>query len=231
MDRKNRLLIIRNVMIWLVVIFVGVFWLSARASSQPLTLRVMPEMPREGSPIIASFKVSNPSISPQTTDYRFYADGQLLLAGQVNLEPRSSEVYRYAYEHKLRTGEQVNFVVETSSGQGDYQQAVSIPAFAPQISSSFVSFATFAMSMMSSMATMVYYDAEFGTSDALNVGILCALVLMAILMFLEVTGKVVLRGRELAIVTTRTRLSMLNNVLIIIFFAMVLTKVILISTM
>ena len=132
----------------------GNFWLTTLASSDPVTMVVVPEVPREGEPIIATFNFNNPSPQTITTEYQFYANGELLQAGTATIPPRSSKQYQYAYQNPLQLGEQVNFVVKTHSGLGSYEKTTSLPSYPPQIWSSFVSFAAFSTSVMSSMTAM-----------------------------------------------------------------------------
>lgn len=210
--------------IWLAIFLVGSFWLSVRSVTDPIILTVMPEVPREGEPVMATFKLNNPTEEPIVASYQFYADGVLLREGQASLAPHSSKTYQYAYENPLLMGEQLNFMLRSQSSQGSFEKALATPPYPPQIWSSFVSFASFSTSVMSSMSTMAYYQGSF-SDVGLNIGLVTSVVLIVLLIFLELPITH-LQGRTVAIVgSLRIRLSTLAWILLIIFLGMVYTKV------
>jgi len=61
---KQRGVKLKIVIIWLAILLMGSFWLTVRVGSEPVTLAVVPEVPREEEPIIATFKLNNPSSEP-----------------------------------------------------------------------------------------------------------------------------------------------------------------------
>ena len=216
---------LKIIVIWLAILLMGSFWLTIRASSEPVSLAVVPEVPREGEPIIATFKLNNPSSQQINTDYQFYANGELIKEGATTLPPGASKLYQYTYENPLELGEQLNFVVETQSEQGNYEKSIASPPYPPQIWSSFVSFASFSTSVMSSMSTMTYYQSTFGNDMGLNVGLLAAAALLVLLVFLEFS-KPVLQQRTVATLgRLRLRFNIVTWILFIIFMGMVYTKV------
>ena len=183
-------------------------------------------MPREGEPAVATFKLNNPIPQATGVEYQFYANGELMKRGETVIPPDSSKVYQYAYENPLELGEQVSFAVRVTTPQGDYEKVVSIPSYPPQIWSSFVSFASFSTSVMSSMSTMTYYRVTFGTDMGLNVGIIAAIVVITLLIFMELTQTVV-EGKVIArLGRLRLRFSTVTWILFIIFMGMVYTKVV-----
>jgi len=128
----------------------------------------------------------------------------------------------------LQLGEQVTFVVRTTSARGDSEKSVSLPTYPPQIWSSFVSFASFSTTVMGFMSSMTYYQSSFGSGIALNVGILVSLVLMGLLVFLELTHPL-LQERTIAILgRMRLRFNTVTWILFIIFMGIVYTKVVMI---
>jgi len=146
----------------------------------------------------------------------------------ANITPDSARTYQYAYRNPLPLGEQVNFVVKTESARGSCEKIISLPAYPPQIWSSFVSFASFSTSMISFMSSMVYYENSFGSGMGFNVGLLCVIVLVGLLIFLELTQPL-LREKTIAVVgRLRLRFSTLSGILFIIFIAVVYTKVVMI---
>lgn len=226
---KDRSAHLRLAIIWLAILLIGSFWLSVRSTSDPVILSVMPQAPKQGEPIIATFKLNNPTATPILARYQFYANGELVREGEAAISPESSKVYQYTYLNPLELGEQANFTVRTQSSLGSYERVLSTPAYPPQIWSSFVSFASFSTSVMSSMSTMVYYQGSFLTDAGLNIGLVTSAVLIALLIFLELPFAGI-KGRTAALGRLRIRFSLLTWILLIIFIGMIYTRVVLLIT-
>ena len=227
MDRQRGIKL-KIIIIWLAILLMGSFWLTVRATSDPVTLAIVPEVPREGKPIIATFKLNNPASRAVSTEYQFYANGELMKQGATTIPPGSSKLYQYAYKNPLELGEQVSFVVKAKSLQGSYEKVVSLPSYPPQIWSSFVSFASFSTSVMSFMSSSTYYQSSFGSDMGLNIGILVTIVVIGLLIFLELTQPL-LHERTIAILgRLRLRFSTVTWILFIIFMGIVYTKVVMI---
>ncbi len=131
MDRQRDIKL-KIIIIWLAILLMGSFWLTVRATSDPVTLAIVPEVPREGKPIIATFKLNNPASRAVSTEYQFYANGELMKQGATTIPPGSSKLYQYAYKNPLELGEQVSFVVKAKSLQGSYEKVVSLPSYPPK---------------------------------------------------------------------------------------------------
>ncbi|MFC1937404.1 hypothetical protein ACFLWY_02445 [Chloroflexota bacterium] len=227
-DDTNRGTAFKLAIVWLAILLMGSFWLTVRISADPISLAVVPAAPREGEPIIATFKLNNPSTEEITAEYQFYANGELLKEGTTVIAARSSKVYQYACKNSLPLGEQINFVVRASSPLGEVEEIVSLPTYPPQIWSSFTSFASFSTSLMGTMSSMTYYNATFGDDIAMNIGLLVSLVLISLLIFMEMAHPG-LGGRTVAVVgRLRLRFGTLAWILFIIFMGMVYTKVVII---
>ena len=225
-QRGNKLKII---IVGLTILLMGSFWLTVRASADPVSLAVVPEVPRAGEPIIATFKLNNPSGEEIITEYQFYANGELMKQGSSTIPPGSSKLYQYAYGNLLELGEQVNFLVKTESTQGSYEKGVSLPSYPPQIWSSFVSFASFSTSMMGFMSSMTYYNNSFSSDMGFNVGLLCSIVLIGLLIFLELT-QTLLRRKTITILTgLRLKFNTVTWILLIIFMGVVYSKIVLLA--
>jgi len=216
---------LKIIIICMAILLMGSFWLTVRTSSEPVSLAVVPEVPREGEPIIATFKLNNPTPQPISTEYQFYANGKLVKEGVTTIASGSSKAYQYAYENPVGLGEQVKFVVKTRSEQGNYEKLVSSPPYPPQVWSSFVSFASFSTSVMSSMSTMTYYQSTFGSDMGLNIGLLAAIVLIGLLIFLELSGTSLQQKTVATLGKLRLRFSTITWILLMIFMGMVYTKV------
>jgi hypothetical protein len=125
-------------------------------------------------------------------------------------------------------GQQLNFLVKTQSELGNNQMEVSLPPYPPQVWSSFISFASFSTMLMSSMISMTYYQTTFGADMGLNVGLLVTMVLLALLIFFELTQPVV-GGKTVAFLgRLRIQFSTVTWILLIIFLGIVYTKVVMI---
>ncbi len=217
--------IFKLVMVWLVIVFLGSFWLSVRDTSSPISMTIMPQVPRQGEPVVVTFKLNNPSSQALPVSYQFYANGLILQEQTTTISSGASKTYQYAYENALPTGEQLNFLVKTQSELGNDQMALALPPYPPQIWSSFISFASFSTSIMSSMISMTYYQTTFGAAMGLNVGILITLVLIAMLIFFELTQPAVAGNTVAFMGRLRIRLSTVNWILLFIFMGIVYTKV------
>jgi hypothetical protein len=186
----------------------------------------MPAVPREGEPVMVTFKLNNPSPRETEVAYRFYAGGELLHGGTALVPALSSKPYQFVYASPLELGRQVNFLVEASSALGESSKSVSLPAYPPQVWSSFVSFASFSTSVMSSMSTMTYYNSTFGSQMGLNVGLIASIVLIALLVFLELSQPAVMRRTVAALGRLRINLSGIAWILLIVFLGIVYTRIV-----
>lgn len=221
---------LKIIIIWIAILLMGSFWLTMRTNSEPVSLAVIPEVPRQGEPIMAIFKLNNPTSQLISIKYQFYANGELMKEGATDIPSGSSKLYQYAYRNTLELGEQLNFVLKIQSGQANYEKVVSSPPYPPQVWSSFVSFASFSTSVMSSMSTMTYYQSTFGSDMGLNIGVIASAVLIGFLIFLELT-KPALQQKTVAILgRLRLRFNTVTSILFIIFIGMVYTRVVMILT-
>jgi len=225
---KQRGIKLKIVVFWLAILLVGSFWLTIKASSEPVSLAVVPQVPREGEPVIATLKLSNPTAQSTEINYQFYANGELVKQGEAILSPYSSKVYQYIYRNPLELGEQVNFIVRAVSSEVGYEKVVSIPSYPPQIWSSFVSFASFSTSVMSSMTSITYYQTSFDSDMGFNIGILCSTVLIGLLIFLELTQPLIQDKTVAVLGKLRLRFGTVTWILLIIFLGIVYTKIVMI---
>jgi hypothetical protein len=213
---------------WLCILMLVGFLVATRSATSPVTMSVIPEVPKSGEPVVATFNLNNHSDEPMTTSYQLYLNGSLVESGTTTIAPQASAKYQYACRNTLSRGEQVNFVLKTSSDRGDIDRIVSLPAYPPQLMSSFVSFAAFSTSVMSSMITMEYFNDAFGVSDGMNTGIIIAITLITLLIFLEVTQVIATRRKTAVIGSYRAGFAIMSTILFIIFVGMVFTRVVMI---
>jgi hypothetical protein len=234
---RNRLpgFLFRLAVIWCVIILLGSFLLTLRGNPSPAVITVMPETPRQGEPLLITLKLDNPQPFSQVVNLQFYADGTLMQTGQTAIAPLSGKTYQYDYPSPVNIGQQITFLARTESGGRTSEQSVSIPPFAPEVCSSFISFASFSTSVMSSMVTTVYYQQNFTTATTMNTGLVVSVVLIVLLIFLELAGaasedsaSVEASGGLAFLQRLRVRYSILTWILLIIFIGIVITKIVMI---
>ncbi|MFC1892908.1 hypothetical protein ACFLYR_02565 [Chloroflexota bacterium] len=226
---QHRGIMLKIFIAWLCIFLLIGFLIASRSAASTVTMSIIPEVPKTGEPIVVTFNLSNPSHEPSTTSYQLYVNGSLVESGTATIAPQAAAKYQYAYENSLERGEQVNFVLKTSSDSGDINKKVSLPAYPPQLMSSFVSLAAFSTSVMSSMVSMEYFGDAFGTTSGLNTGVIVSIVLIVLLIFLELT-QVVRASRKRILGSYRTGFTTISTILFIIFVGMVFTKVVMIVT-
>lgn len=228
MTDRNHSLTIKIALLWLAILLMGSFWLTTRVSMDPVSLVVLPKVPRAGEPIVATVKLNNPSAATVSFNYQLYVNGEMMKEGTTSLPPRTAKVYQYAYENLLKPGEQVNFVVRTISRLGRFEKIISLPSYPPQVLSSFVSFASFSTSLMSSLSSMTYYQTTFGKQLDFNLGVLFTVVLVTLLIFLEMSQPI-LRARSINVLgRLQIRFSVVTWILFIIFMGIFYTSIVMI---
>ena len=216
--------------VWLAILLLGSFWLTMKTGADPVTLAVIPQVPREGEPVIVIFQLNNPNSGDIVTRYQFYAGGKLLKEGVTAIPPGFSKTYKLAFKSAVPLGGQLNFIIRTKSERGSYQKLLSTPPYPPQIWSSFISFASFSTTVMSFMSTMSYYEGSFGTSLGFNLGLIFSIVLSLLLIFLELSQPLLAEKTILVLGNLRLRFNTLTWILLIIFMGIAYTKVVLIIT-
>lgn len=233
---------LRLIIVWLIILPLTGFWYTLARASEPVGLTVLPEVPRRGEPIIATAKVQSQSTGDETVRYRFYVDGEPLVEGSATLAPDAVRIFQYLRRPPVNIGERVSFVLTGTSQERTHQRVVSLPAYAPQVWSSFVSFATFATSVMSSLVSMSYYTGSFSSETAPNIGLVMVFVLIALLIFVVLCepllqtrdltpgndGGRISSRRENPLARLLARFEGLSLILFIIFLAIVFTKTVLI---
>jgi hypothetical protein len=197
-------------------------------AAAPVSVSVFPEVPVEGQPILVTFNLNNPSVQSNLVDYELYANGKLIMNGASELSPLSSKKYEYTYVNPLEMGEQVTFLVKSTVDGKSQDESISLPAYPPQVWSSFVSFATFSTTAMSYMTTMAYYDDAYGDGATLNVSVIFSIVLIGLLIYLELTEPSLSEKTFKFVGNLRIRFSRLSAILFVIFIGMVFTQVALI---
>jgi hypothetical protein len=211
------------------ILFLLTFLVNINSSSQPISINILPEIPKEGMPFLIKINLQNPSQDEDLLIYELYANGKLLTHGTALLSKTSREQLVYVYPESPPIGEKITLQLKAKSRQGEQEKIMSLPAYPPQIWSSFVSFASFSTSMMSStmsITSVSFYDQSFGDNSTLNLGLTFSLILISMLIFLELTEPLV--NKSFRIKGMRIRFSKLSTILFIVFMGMVLTKIVMI---
>ena len=224
---------------FIALLFLSSLSLSMEAKSQPISINVMPQVPREGTPLFINLKLHNPGDQELITSYELYGNGRILIQGKVSLAPESEKTIIHLYPHAPGLGERVTFHARARSAKGSFEKTVSTPAYPPQVWSGFVSFASFSSSLMgsslgssmgssmgTSISTIQFYKSAFTDNSALNIGLLFSIVLISLLIFLELTEPIHLKGFKIK--GLRTRFGRLSTILFMVFIGMVFTKVVMI---
>ena len=223
---QHKALVLRIAITWLCIFLLVGFFIATRSAADPITMSITPEVPKEGEPVVVTFTISNPTDEPLTTNYQLYVNGKLVESGSATVGPQDSSKYQYAHINPLKRGEQVNFVLKTTSDSGSFNKVVSLPGYPSQSMSSFVSFAAFSTSVMSSMISMEYFTNTFDTDSGFNAGIIICFILITLFIFLELT-RAITTSRQITILGGyRAGFRIVSTILFIIFIGMVFTKVV-----
>lgn len=187
------------------------------------------------------FTIRNPSANDGAFEFEFYVDGSLKMTGTTSIPAMTSKQYVYALTSPdIVKGETVRAytTVRDLESQSVYDATVLVPPYPPEIWSSFASFATFSSSLLGYTTTLSYYLTTIGYTTTmvspvyvtgLSLGLIFSISLIGLLVFQELSdpsyGRV---GKR--IFSLRKRYGMLVVSLLLIFGAMVLTRVVLIIT-
>ena len=226
------------------ILFLTILFISLNSKTDPVSITVLPEVPKEGLPIYIVFKLNNPSLKENMFSYELFSNGILLANGATLVSDASSKEFTYFYPGSPKLGEQITFLLKAESDQGSFEKSMSIPAYPPQVWSSFVSFASFSTSLMSSsmgstmgssmsssmgssmgtsISSMQFYNNSFINDNNLRIGLIFSILLIVLLVFLELTEPMEEKGFR--IMGLRLRFGRLSGILFAIFIGMVFTKV------
>ena len=201
------------------------FAFSSYGNSGQLSISILPEVPKENSPILVSLALQNPAPIEMLTDYQLFVNGKLAMEGNTQLPPNGIMKYEYIYKNPLQIGEQIVFVAKSSSGGELFEEVISYPSYPPVVWCSFVSFASFSESVMSYMVTMGHFKESFAGKLTLNLGVIFSIVLIILLICLELTEPHLFKKSMTTINNLRLRFVRLAGVLFIIFVGMVLAQI------
>lgn len=224
-----------------------------------MVLKAFPSVPKEGEPVSLAFTLKNYEEDGKNYRFELFANGEKVMHGETLFPGHSQRNYAYTHRNSFDLGSQIFFLLKVyvpaeirgadacggvrikenclTSETRVYEKRLAIPAYPPQVWSSFVSFAAFLTAITSlssnsmssstmSVASVAYYRDTYGFDQALNVGVIFSIVLLMVLLQVELTEPFTkalnLFGRM------KPRFNRLSMVLFIIFMAMVFTEIILI---
>ncbi len=210
----------KTLMVWLAVALLGTFVFSIQALKDPVSMTVMPQVPHEGEPLMLSFNLYNPGLTEETYTYGLYINGEKVMQGESPVGAMSSQQHKYTYLNTLRLGEQTTFLLEVETSRGVVQKTLSIPIYAPQLWTSFVSIASYSM-------VLTDYNSAFApAASGMNVGLIFTLILIPMLAFLILSEPY--SGATSTLGKLNSRFSSLSVIMFIIFLGMVLTQMVMI---
>lgn len=229
--RDNKKPKFKIMIVWLAIMLLASFAFSIHALQHPVNMKVLPMVPKQGEPLIVSFTLNNPGLGESLYVYELYINGENVMEGKSSIPKLSSKQLRYIYKNPLELGEQTNFLLRVKTPSDNIQKVISMPAYAPQVWTSFVSFASFSTSIASfsssmGITSMASYKDTFGLKNSLNIGVIFSIVLIALLIHVELTEP--FRGNRGIFGRLRGRFSGLSAILFIIFMGMVLTQIVMI---
>jgi len=195
-----------------------------------ISIDYFPAFPRCGEPVQVAVKLINPSSTPRLMDVKVYVDGLTVAEWLAHIDGGSIKEYRVIGPSRFRVGEAVRVYVEALDVEsGDvYSRLAMIPPFPPEVFTSFVSFASFSSTLMGYMTTLSYYTttvASITPSEGVNAGLILTLTLIGLLVFMELTDPAYGRISE-RITHLRRNFTREAIILLIVFLAMVATKII-----
>jgi hypothetical protein len=123
---------------FIVILFLGSIKLSLYSRSEPVSITVLPSVPREDLPMLIMLNLNNPSEENNFLRYELYANERLLGIGQAHLSAKSTEQIVYLLPMAPKLGERITFFVKADSEQGRYEKSFSSPPYPPQVWSSFL---------------------------------------------------------------------------------------------
>lgn len=216
------------VIIWLAIAMSAIFAYGVHSASDLVTVSVMPQAPRKGEPVILTVNLTNPGALASPVSYDILVNRGMVQSGSVVLNPLATRKYSYVYVNDLELGEQAIFTVRASTPHRQVEEVVTVPGYAPQVWSSFVAFASFSTSVMGSITTMVYYQDSFIQNQALQVGLVVAVVLILLLLFRELTMSSRHKVSGSTMVLLRVKFGVMVAILLIIFLGMIFTRIVMV---
>jgi len=218
----------RVVVLW--VLFFSLILFYQGVGGSVVNIDYFPAFPRYGDPVQVNIRLSNPDPEPRLLNVRVYVNGLIVAEWLAHIDGGSIKEYRIVEPSILGVGESIRVYVEALYVNDGtvYSRSAMIPPFPPEVFTSFISFSSFSSTLMGYMTTLSYYTttvASITPSQGVNAGLVLSLTLIGLLIFMELTdpayGKIGERITHLRRNFTREAI-----ILLIVFSAMVATKII-----
>lgn len=225
MHSANKNYLHRVAALWALALMLITFYRSV--SGSVIGINYYPAMPREGDPIQVTVRLHNPNPEPKTYAVKVYLDGVKAADWLATLEGGAIKEYRLLEPKSLKVGESLRVYAEATDLKTaeTHQASAMIPPYPPEAFTSFISFASFSSTLMGYMTTMSYYTTTITPTEGINTGLTLSLVLIGLLIFLELTDPAY--GKVNNIITyLRRNFTKEATALLIVFMAMVTTKVV-----
>ena len=87
---QHRGLILRIIITWLCIFLLVGFLVASLSADDMVTMSVIPEVPKTGEPVVATFNLNNPTDEPLAIEYQLYANGRLVQSGNSTIAAQSS---------------------------------------------------------------------------------------------------------------------------------------------
>ncbi|MBC7129990.1 hypothetical protein H5T51_02065 [Candidatus Bathyarchaeota archaeon] len=209
---------------------------SIEIQSEPLVVRYLPTVTKEGEPFTLMIILNNPNHNPQRYLINLYVNGEQLSSAEARLDPETTRYFTYT-RASPKIGEAIRIYAEAinlETGE-KHTSHLNIPQNPPELWMSFLAFSSFTTTLTSTstttLTTLTYYlntmgiTQEANAQQPINPGIAVSITLILLLIFIELTdpayGKI-----ERRILALRERYGTLSASLLLIFTGIVLTKVV-----
>ncbi|MEM2868752.1 MAG: hypothetical protein QXR84_09780 [Candidatus Bathyarchaeia archaeon] len=218
----------RIVVLWALVLSLILFYQGV--GGNVIGIDYFPSFPRLGEPVQITVRLVNSDPEPRLMSVRVYVDGLAVADWLAYIDGGSVKEYRVVGPSRFDVGGSIRVYAEALDVKSGavYSRSAMVPPFPPEAFTSFISFASFSSTLMGYMTTLSYYTttmAAITPAEGVNAGLILSLTLIGLLVFMELTdpayGKMGERITHLRRNFTREAI-----ILLIVFLAMVATKII-----
>jgi len=224
-------------------LFLAIFLFnSLKMQSDTLTLRYFPTVIKDKEPLVIAVDLKNDESVSRNYAVRIFIDGSLVSSTEAEID--AFAVQRFTYTRAApEAGKALRIYVEAVNLENGEKHSdfLLVPQSPPEVWVSFSAFSSFATSLTSTSTstslmsnTITYYlnvmgmsTQDTGIQPTINNGLIISIVLIALLVFMELTDPAYGNIRK-KILSLRQRYGTLSASLLLIFFGIVLTKVVMI---
>lgn len=220
--------IYRIAALWALALSLLMFYQAV--SGNIIGVSYFPAFPRCDEPVQVTVRISNPDPEPKLLAVKVYVNGLAAAEWLAHVDSGSAREYRIVEISRLGVGGSIRVHVEALDVRSGvvYSRSAMIPPFPPETFSSFISFASFSSTLMGYMTTLSYYTTTVAVvtpTEGVNAGLVLSLTLIGLLVFMELTDPAYGRIGE-RLTYLRRSFAREAIVLLIVFLAMVATKIV-----